>query len=172
MSANPIFHANPFLGQWLSASQSMTQAWLGSAAQQQIAMLADMNRQALRFWTLGWLPAGALRTAEAATPRSEPAPTLAADAPEADAQAVELEPMAAQVPLSAAPAAEPLMPMDVAPAMPVEAAAPEREPEQAAPRPAKRGKAPAPLRTAAQPRKAAVMKRKPGALRSPRVTRH
>jgi hypothetical protein len=74
---------NPFLSAWLGAADVMAGVgrglWLAELHRQQAAMLAELGRQTLRFWSTAWLPQPAPRptppavsVAEARTVLAEP----------------------------------------------------------------------------------------------------
>jgi hypothetical protein len=152
MSSNPIFDTNPFMSQWLSAANSAAGAWRGfwtaEFARQQAALVAEFNRQALRFWT------APLKVAPFSAPA--PVPTEAAPAP---------------IPAEAVTAAIAAAPLEALAAAPAEAVASEPEAEPIVARRPRAAK-PAALRTAAQRRKATAKRPAAPAGKSPRVTRH
>jgi hypothetical protein len=53
---------NPFLSAWLSGANMWASAarsfWAGEMQRQQTAMLNEMTRQMIRFWTGGWMVPG------------------------------------------------------------------------------------------------------------------
>lgn len=147
LSRHPMFQANPFLTQWLGAAEQAT------------AVMVEMNRQALRFWT-GWMPRTV--TAPAA---AEAAPTPATTAAVPSRPTPALAPMAEPVALAAAPATEPEVPPAAVPAVPL----PVPSVADEAPR-KKPGKGAVQLRTAVARRKgAAAPAAKPTGRR---ITRH
>jgi hypothetical protein len=56
---NPMMRKNPFLSLWLSGANAAAGAargiWLAELHRQQIAMLSEMTRQTIRFWSGAWM---------------------------------------------------------------------------------------------------------------------
>ena len=77
-----MFLANPFMSQWLSMANTVASTlqahWVAEMQRQQAAFLSQMSRQAMRFWTGGWmLPLPALANP---VPPAAAEPTLATPA--------------------------------------------------------------------------------------------
>lgn len=65
-----MFLTNPFMSQWLSlanaAAGTMRGQWIGQMHRQQTAVVAEMTRQATRFWSGPWMAQIAFKSAPAA----------------------------------------------------------------------------------------------------------
>ncbi len=56
---NPLMKKNPFMSMWLSGANSAVGSargvWAAELHRQQIAMMTEMTRQVLRFWSGAWM---------------------------------------------------------------------------------------------------------------------
>ena len=57
--SNPMMKKNPFLSLWLSgvnsAAGSARGLWMAEVHRQQTAMISEMTRQMIRFWSGAWM---------------------------------------------------------------------------------------------------------------------
>lgn len=60
---NAMFKKNPVMSMWMSAANSASNSarglWMAEMHRQQIAMMDEMTKQMIRFWTGAWMPAPA-----------------------------------------------------------------------------------------------------------------
>ena len=57
--SNPMMKKNPLMSMWLSgansAAGSARGSWMAALHRQQTAMMSEMTRQTLRFWSGAWM---------------------------------------------------------------------------------------------------------------------